>query len=197
MTKYPHLSSEYAINYIASLYEQGLSENAIAKMLSVSRIAIRPRLIKAGVHIRTQSEAEALKWKQMSTEQRKRQIEAYHAKIRGGTRTHEDLVKRAKGVEAKQKLSKLERFFLKIYQDAGYDIKPLYAIDIFNIDLAIPSRKLAIEIDGGNWHTSPRKRAQDKKKEDYLLANGWKILHIKGSQKGFLDQINVRRVLGD
>lgn len=56
---------------------------------------------------------------------------------------------------------------------------PEYAIYRYNIDLAFPSVKLAVEVDGGNWHqTEKHLRIQDQK-EKYLTSQGWQILRVK------------------
>lgn len=175
MTKYTHLPA----SQIAELYEREMmSENAIAKVLNVSRTVIRSRLIEAGIHIRSQSEAETLKWKFMSREQRKHQIKAYHDKIRGGTRSHESLVKRAKSVQDKCKLSGKEIVAYNTLLAIGIPVVPLYAVDIFNIDFADVDNKIAFELNTGGWHNTKRKKAQDTKKAEYLKSQGWDIITI-------------------
>jgi very-short-patch-repair endonuclease len=73
---------------------------------------------------------------------------------------------------------------------APHDIHPIpqYAVDKYNIDLALPDNMLAIEVHGGNWHmTSAKKRAQDAEKFQVLRAHGWVILIVKTRRQCWLD----------
>ena len=167
------------IKEIIERYVQGTSENAIAKQYKVSRGTIRQRLVESRVHIRTQSEAEKLKWTYMTLEQREHQIKAYHDKIRGDKRSHESLVKRAKTIQAYCRLSPLEKLIWKMFELNNVEVVPLYAVDIFNVDFAIPKKKVAFEVNTGNWHKSPRKIAQDAKKAKYLESQGWLIKELR------------------
>jgi very-short-patch-repair endonuclease len=54
-------------------------------------------------------------------------------------------------------------------------------MDRFNIDVAIPHLKLAIEVQGGHWHTSPRHVEQERRKSEHLQANGWSLVELWGS----------------
>jgi len=51
------------------------------------------------------------------------------------------------------------------------------AVDMFNIDFAFPSAKLAVELDP-RWHRSPHKRPQDRRKDTYLKERGWVVLRL-------------------
>jgi len=68
---------------IVALYKSGISENKISKQLKISRGVIRLRLIENKIHIRTQSEAEKLKWSNMNDEQRKNQVANAHKSVKG------------------------------------------------------------------------------------------------------------------
>ena len=51
----------------------------------------------------------------------------------------------------------------------------------YKIDVAIPNKMVAIEIDG-NSHCSLKRQEQDKKKTDFLNGLGWKVLRFKNKQ---------------
>lgn len=55
---------------------------------------------------------------------------------------------------------------------------PEYAIHRYNIDLAFPEIKLAVEVDGGNWHQSDPHLKKQSKKESYLHKKGWAIIRV-------------------
>jgi len=66
---------------IRQLYAK-MSENAVANELGVSRTAIQGALRHLGIERRGQSEAEQLKWSQMTPEEREAQVKAAHEKNR-------------------------------------------------------------------------------------------------------------------
>ena len=74
---------------IVKKYESGLSENKLSKEYLVSRKTIRRILCESGVHIRSQSEAELIKWSRMSNEQRLNQVKNCHSAVRGAAKTDE------------------------------------------------------------------------------------------------------------
>jgi very-short-patch-repair endonuclease len=52
----------------------------------------------------------------------------------------------------------------------------------FNIDLAIPSARIAIEADGRYWHALPKQIAADARKDAALTAAGWRVLRFGEDQ---------------
>ena len=53
-----------------------------------------------------------------------------------------------------------------------------YKIKRWFIDFADIEYKIALEIDGSQ-HDLPERKASDKRKDEYLISNGWKIFRIK------------------
>jgi hypothetical protein len=51
----------------------------------------------------------------------------------------------------------------------------------YKIDIANPNLKIAIEVDGGS-HFSLKVRTKDKKKQDFLISNNWKVLRFTNKQ---------------
>ena len=92
----------------------------------------------------------------------------------------EDQIKQAKTREANQtgateesiKIAKLLSTFNPILE---------FSIDRFNVDIALLSMKVAIELDGGNWHSSGQIRSRDMAKESILRNQGWIIIRIRNS----------------
>lgn len=74
---------------IKSMYENGNSENKISNIFGVSRAVIRRILLKNNTKIRSQSEAELMKWSLMTNEQRSNQVKLCHASVRGMKKTEE------------------------------------------------------------------------------------------------------------
>ena len=72
---------------------------------------------------------------------------------------------------------------------AGLDPVLHFAIDKFNIDLALVEHRLAVEVDGGNWHrTACRKVAQDTRKREALTASGWTMLSVPTRRADWIDR---------
>ena len=52
----------------------------------------------------------------------------------------------------------------------------------YSIDIAFPGPKVAIECDGKAFHSSPKQKAHDRKKDRYLESQGWMVLRFSGSR---------------
>lgn len=52
----------------------------------------------------------------------------------------------------------------------------------YRIDIAFIPHKIAIECDGRDFHSSPKDRARDRRKDAYLRSQGWKVLRFSGSR---------------
>ena len=171
------------IDKIVEMYvNDGVSENVIGKYFGVSRGAIRSRLLKACVKIRGRSEAEKLKWSQRTPDQRLEQVRAAHEATKGRIATRQERIKHALNRQRECPMSPLETKFLKVFNEVGISVVPEYALDIYNLDFAIPLLKVAIEINGGNWHQSKPKRRYDTGKEVLLSNRGWRLIVIKVSR---------------
>ncbi len=57
----------------------------------------------------------------------------------------------------------------------------------YNIDLALPSRMIAVEIDGSD-HSALKVKARDRRKEHFLAARGWRVLRF--SNKSIMDSVS-------
>lgn len=55
-----------------------------------------------------------------------------------------------------------------------------YDVDFFEIDIAFPEIKLAVEIDGWDYHNTSSQRLKDKNRQAYLEAKGWKFERFDG-----------------
>lgn len=50
----------------------------------------------------------------------------------------------------------------------------------YRIDLALYEYRLAIECDGKEWHSTPKQKRRDARKNYYLKKNGWKVCRLSG-----------------
>lgn len=53
---------------------------------------------------------------------------------------------------------------------------------LMEIDIAIPSKKIAIEWDGIYWHRLKNQKSRDMRKNELLLKKGWKFIRILDPQ---------------
>lgn len=52
---------------------------------------------------------------------------------------------------------------------------------IAEVDLAYPEQRLAIEIDGFRWHSSPDSKRRDEERQNRLVLAGWTVLRFSAS----------------
>lgn len=74
---------------------------------------------------------------------------------------------------------------LKFFVYAMYKIpnlKPQVVIDQYRVDLAILEKRVAIELDGHEFHKSREDRTRDAKRERYLQRHGWQVIRFTGTE---------------
>ncbi|MBO8172090.1 MAG: DUF559 domain-containing protein [Bacillaceae bacterium] len=78
--------------------------------------------------------------------------------------------------------SPIERRLYRDLTAKGYVVKTQVPCGKYRIDLALPSYKIAIECDGKAYHSTPEQKAHDRRKNQYLQRNGWKVLRFSGKK---------------
>jgi DNA-binding response OmpR family regulator/very-short-patch-repair endonuclease/transcription elongation factor Elf1 len=61
-------------------------------------------------------------------------------------------------------------------------IVPQYSVGHYRLDFAIPTSKVAIELDGHEFHSSKRQRTYDAKRDRYLQEQGWRVYRFTGTE---------------
>lgn len=64
----------------------------------------------------------------------------------------------------------------------GVPFKKQFLIDRVVADFAFPDLKLIIECDGGYWHTIPKTREKDIRRDCWLRGQGWSVLRFTDSE---------------
>ena len=160
------------------IWVENRSIEALERELKVSTTTLFDWCLKLGIPTRSGSEANLVRFANSTTEERAAVTAKAHAAVRGLKRSKEDLEKRAQGKEYAP-MSKWELWFAKWLLGANITgFKHNYALSIYNVDFAFPEHKIAIEIDGGGWHSSERKKLQDVNKETYLTEQGWTLYRV-------------------
>ena len=93
----------------------------------------------------------------------------------------EDLEKAVFGQKGSSILEGKTELFLKEYTPNVEWVKE-HPVGKYRIDFALPSVKLAIEVDGHEWHSSKERRTHDAKRDRWLVRQGWTVMRFTGSE---------------
>jgi very-short-patch-repair endonuclease len=177
------------------LYDKGFSAQAIEKKLGLDRKQVKVRLESLGIKIRNKSEAQTLRNARMTKTQRLNNIFAAQNARRGQKSRRQTLIDSALAIYGKQRISKYELKLANLLKaNRLKNFKMLYPVFKYNIDIAFPFEKIAVEIHGGDWHSSTRKSLQDAKKLNYLSKKGWFVLYIH-SRDIDVTSLNLKKLI--
>lgn len=89
--------------------------------------------------------------------------------------------------------SPLEKMF---YELAFLDLHlyPQHPVGNYRLDFAIPDKRIAIELDGHEYHKTKYQRTHDAKRDRWLYGQGWHVLRFTGTElhanlDGCIDEI--------
>jgi very-short-patch-repair endonuclease len=156
---------------------------AISKRTQINRTQIYQALAHFNLHRPAYNHSTRMKewYRHQPPEKGKQLTRKANLAARGSRKSREYLLKRAAHNQQSKEPTEGEALVIQVLLQNNIENIPQLAFDIFNIDVAIPSIKLAIEVNGGNWHTTPSHQEGDAKKRDCLVANGWKVVYLWGS----------------
>jgi len=78
--------------------------------------------------------------------------------------------------------SPMEVEFLKAVFVNAPDIVPQYEVGTFRVDFALPEQKIAVEVDGHEFHSSREQRTKDAQRERVIERGGWRIVRFTGTE---------------
>lgn len=61
-------------------------------------------------------------------------------------------------------------------------IQTQYPVSPYFLDFAIPDKKIAVELDGHDWHKTKEQRTHDAQKDRHLQKLGWLVIRFTGSE---------------
>ncbi|MCA1784263.1 MAG: DUF559 domain-containing protein [Intrasporangiaceae bacterium] len=64
----------------------------------------------------------------------------------------------------------------------AFRVRTRDGVRIAEVDLAYPEHRLAIEIDGFRWHSSPARKRADEERQNRLVVAGWTVLRFSASE---------------
>lgn len=172
------------IENIAAMYQDGKSENAIANELGVSRGTVRKRLLRVGITPRTQSEAEELKWAQMSNEARANQVKAAHKASRGVIKsidTRRAIARTRERIKYAHLVGMGEIELLEFLTNRGIHAVHQMAVDSYNIDIAVGNIAVELTRDRGRYTMFNPKEI---KRAEYLLESGYHVMAVEFDSVG-------------
>lgn len=103
----------------------------------------------------------------------------YRAYCRNMGRSGSSAAGRLLVVAADRAASAAERLLVRLLRDAGIDARVLgYRLGPYEIDLAFPAQRVAIEVDGWAWHVDPERFRNDRRKGNYTTRCGWDLLRF-------------------
>lgn len=89
--------------------------------------------------------------------------------------------------------SPIEKMF---YELAFHELNmyPQHPVGPYRLDFAIPEKRIAIELDGHEYHKTKEQRTHDAARDRYLMENDWTVLRFTGTEiykntKACVDQI--------
>ena len=71
-------------------------------------------------------------------------------------------------------------FFNAMYEIR--DLRPQVEVGPYRVDLAIPEKKVAIELDGHEFHKTRTQRTDDAARQRYLQREGWQVIRFTGTE---------------
>ena len=75
-----------------------------------------------------------------------------------------------------------QSFWQAGYPRFGEELVPQYQIGSYRVDFAIPSKMIAIELDGHDYHKTKTQRTNDAQRERFLERQGWRVIRFTGTE---------------
>ncbi|MET0626587.1 MAG: hypothetical protein ABW250_26870 [Pyrinomonadaceae bacterium] len=169
-------------------YQTGESILSLSRELGFSRPAISRWLARQGIELRSASEQEGIKWKQIkkNPEAVERQLKAAWTAAAGRGYHMQPAAKLKRAQTCYRNKSHVhtgEEAVGAAIADEGFAIEYQYPAGFYLIDVAIPDSHIAVEVFASNW--KPRHAEALTKRTSYLLDEGWLVLFVFIWRKGF------------
>ena len=104
------------------------------------------------------------------------------------TTQHRSDGQKSTGTASQQKAfdSPVEEMFWDAYQKLNpkslLGLVIQHSVGKYRLDFAIPSKKIGIEIDGREFHSSQKQFVNDRERQRNLEQKGWRITHFAAKQ---------------
>jgi predicted transcriptional regulator len=156
-SKHERVAAKVDTSNIVSMFKDGIGVGGIAERIGTSPSFIKTYLNERGYEIRNRSQQQSARMRRSSPEQIASLTKAAHNALRGRKVPIKERICSAQTKEGKiNKRSKYEKLIFPILRDNFPDVVPSKAIHTYNADFAIG--KVTVEVFGGGWSISDRKR---------------------------------------
>lgn len=164
---------------IIAAYIAGDSPSIIGHRYGISDPPIMRILREAGITLRSGSEANILRAKRLTPEERRQNAAAAHAAKRGRPNTMEALERAAMTRQVKMtgRMSRTETALAGMLRERGIDSIPQVAIGPYNCDIG--AAPVAVEVFGGKWHWHGAHIARSPQRIRHILDAGWHMLAVR------------------
>lgn len=159
-------------------YQAGESVQKLARERGVDRGIVRRRLVESGIQPRNRSASLKVRMGRMTPAEKKRLTAAAHRARRGAKISAAETGKRS--VSRQRSLSHAAPAVLRFgrrLKKRGLAVIPEMAIGPYNLDLAIQSPPVAVEVYAARA-ASGLMLARHPKRTKYLLDRGWTVLIV-------------------
>jgi len=78
--------------------------------------------------------------------------------------------------------SSLENVICDVLDELDIKYERQKHIHPYFVDIYIPIKNLIVECDGEYWHNKPGRKELDKKRDNFLISLGYKIIHLPGKK---------------
>lgn len=159
-------------------FQEGGSVKGVAERFGVQRSTIMTLLRKHGIAPRSRRDAMLLRMAQATPEERLRLTEAAHAAVRGRRVPEDARINMAKGRERTKAHASPDAIALAEWISLACSVTLEKAVGPYNVDIAFDELSVAVEIQGGQWHSHGRHGARLAERREYLLSRGWHLVEI-------------------
>lgn len=167
------------IDKFVQMYIDGMSEQALAQLAGVSRMTMRHNLLTAAIIPRNRSQAMYVRMQHTSEAERANLTSAAHSAVRGKQRDITELIQRAlTRQQTLQYATPIEFAFGDMLIQHGLRVIYQRAIERYNIDIAIETPPIAIEIEFNRTLPFVSRPANHHRRSEYLLDLGWNLCYI-------------------
>lgn len=160
-------------------YKAGETAQRLAREWGVSRATIQRCLSDHGVPPRTQTEVSFLRYSGSTKESRKQITAAANEAARGRRVPHESICRSATGRQINGVgKSRHEDAMVSLLAQVGITVSRQLSVDVYNLDIAIESPLIAVEVNGGGWHSYGAHRRTHFRRSKYLINQGWAMIFV-------------------
>lgn len=166
-------------------YEEGEPARWVAKEYGIGYKRFIRLLAQAGIQQRTVRENLAMRYAGMTETQRREVASAAHAAKRGRPANLMSMERRAQTMQRTMQLASRFDLLLGLWlAQRGLTLTPQLAVGRYNVDLALDSQRVAVEVNGSGHSTLGEK--WDARCE-FLFSEGWRIIEVR--VKGLISEL--------